>query len=360
MKGGISNGPTLQRWANGHTDEATCRCPVCQSVIEPEKLASIVGALSARETEIEQMVAAKFTRQLVDARKTKRGEIAKAVREATTALRDGQEAAIAASVATEREKAGKAVADAVSAAKLEYAAEKLKLETQLSDMQRRLQAKTPHALGEPNEVALHRALVEAFTEDQCRINRVPKGRAGVDIVIDVLEHGTTIGTIAIDSKNYTRWSSKFLPKLKSDARAISASWSILATNVFPKESTRGLCVVDSIIVADHGYVPALVEVLRRQIIALHRQRITQEARDEKATALLDFVASPECADLLAEFGKISDGLLDLDVREVTSHQTVWRKRGELIRSFQRTQEQLIAEIDRIVTGSEPVAAEVSV
>lgn len=363
MTGNTSNGAT-GLYRNGRTERSECRCPVCASIISPDQLASIIGAQKAREIEIEHAMEARYTKRLADAAKAKRSEIVAAVKAATTAveaklksLRDDQAGAVAAAVEAERAQAAKKLDDAVATAKLEHAAERLRLESALAELQRKVQRKTPHDLGEPVEVALHSAITGAFTDEQCRASRVPRGKAGPDIIVEVLERGTAIGTVVIDCKNYTKWSSKFVPKLKSDARALSADWAVLASNVFPRDSTRGLCVVDGVIVSDPAYVVTLVEMLRRQIVELHRQRLTQEAHEEKAAAMLEFVASAECASLLEGFATISDGLLALDIREVTAHQTVWRKRGELIRSLQRAHESFLAAVDAIMNGEQPVIEE---
>jgi hypothetical protein len=161
----------------------------------------------------------------------------------------------------------------------------------------------------------------------------------------------------VDAKNTSKWSSKFISKLKSDQRVLSADWAILASNTYPRDSARGLCVVDGVIVSDPTYVVTLVELLRRQIIDVHKQRLTGEARNEKAAALLDFVASPGCADLLDQFAKISDGLQEIEAKEISVHQTTWKRRGELIGSLQRAHQEFLTAFDAIMNGTDPALAD---
>src|SRR5262249_22326961 len=132
----------------------------------------------SRRLELEQEVEAKFSRQLAEAEKKRKREVDAAVKAATQALREGQQAAIAAALDAERKRSEKAVADAVNAAMIEFATEKARLETTLADVQRKLQARTPHDRGEPAEVALADAVAAVLpSTDICR--RVEKGRLGV-------------------------------------------------------------------------------------------------------------------------------------------------------------------------------------
>src|SRR5436190_23106991 len=56
----------------------------------------------------------------------------------------------------------------------------LKLQSELQDMQRKLEGKSAHELGEGSEVDLFEQLRDAFQSD--RIQRVPKGVNGADVI----------------------------------------------------------------------------------------------------------------------------------------------------------------------------------
>jgi hypothetical protein len=361
------------RRPNGHSHEVDltsgeAQCPYCGQPISRKEFkelrARMVAEEAARSAKREQQIKDGFAREIAKAEASRKAEVEKARREATAAVekklkavRENQEAVVAARVTAERERAAKKQAEAVNAEKLAHEAEKLRLEAMLGDLQRKLQSKTPHQLGEPGEIALHEAILGAFPEEQCRAVRVPKGQAGPDIIIEVLDHGVTVGSIIVDAKNHAKWSSRFIAKLKSDQRVTSADWAILASNTYPKDSAKGLCVVDGIIVSDPAYVVTLVGMLRRQIIEVYRQRLTAQARDETAAALLTFIASPGCADLLGQFAKVSDGFLALEDREISTHKATWGKRAALINSLQAAHADLLAAIDRIIGGSAGSALE---
>src|SRR5258708_3585227 len=127
-------------------------------------------------------------------------EIAKAVKAATQVaeaklklFRAGQDAVVAARVAAEREKAAKQVTQAINAERLQHSGEKLRLETALADLTRRLQRRTAGDLGDEGEVNLYEMLKAEFPGDD--ISRVAKGVQWPDII-----HRTPCGSgIIFDS-----------------------------------------------------------------------------------------------------------------------------------------------------------------
>lgn len=102
------------------------------------------------------------------------------------------------------------------------------------------------------------------------------------------------------------------------------------------------------IIAHPTLVPALVTILRRQIVDSYRLKLTTDRGDEKGQRLLDFIGSPEAADIFDRLHKATDDLINLEVKEVDAHHGVWRKRGELIRDVQRVSEDLSTAIDGII------------
>jgi hypothetical protein len=74
----------------------------------------------------------------------------------------------------------KAKVAAVNSEKEKYYREKVKLEEQLEEMQRRLQKKTPNELGDEGELDLFEELKREFPNDQ--VERIKKGKQGGDII----------------------------------------------------------------------------------------------------------------------------------------------------------------------------------
>ncbi len=327
-------------------------CPTCKQPVT----AAIQAKIEAEEKARQEHFEAELHKAKLKATEIAQREIDKAKRAALTEV-----AAIRKQAQLDRnaiEKAAKEavmatlptkIGEAVAAAKLEHAAEKLKLETALAEMQRRLQAKTPNALGEPSEISLFDALQTAFPGD--RIWRVPKGQRGGDVIMEVVHGGEPIGKIVFDAKNYSprRWSNAMTKKLRSDQLAEAADWGILVSTVFPSGADQ-LHIQDGVIVASPARTIVLTHLLRRQIVENHRLKLSAEARDEKAERLLAYIVSPTCSDLMDRIVKVTADMADLDRAETMAHQKVWAKRADFIRAVQDIHREFTDAVSAIIAG----------
>jgi hypothetical protein len=336
------------------TDE-TC-CPYCGRPISRKEFKEIQTRIEdeerARISKMEQALKDKFARETAQAEAKKKAEIEKAQKEAAKVadtkmklLIANQDAVIAARLKTQREAAEKKLAEAVSAERTKMFGEKLKLEEQLQDMQRRLQRKTAHELGEPAEVDLYEALAAALPDD--RISRVAKGVKGPDVIVEVVHNGAVVGSIVLDSKNHARWLHAFTRKLRADQLAGGADFAILSSSVFPAGAQQ-LHIQDGVIVANPARVVMLVHLLRRQVIQNHVLKLGSEARNEKADKLYSFIISPACTDLLDRIVKLTEDMAALDFKEASVHETTWKKRADLIRGVQASHDEFSATMSRII------------
>jgi hypothetical protein len=262
-------------------------------------------------------------------------------------IRANQEATIATRLDQQRQTFEKAAASAVIAERAKYLGEKLKLEEQLQDMQRKLQAKTPHALGEPAEVDLHASLEAAFPDD--RILRVGKGQPGPDVIVEVVHRDAVIGKIILDSKNHARWSNKFTSKLRADQLVEEADFAILSSSIFPS-GTQQLQLQDNVVIANPERVVVLVDLFRRQIIQNHVLKLGTESRNAKAEQLYDYLLSPAGDEMFDRMLRATRALERLDATEVKSHQVNWAKRAELVRSIMAVREQFCDLLADVIGG----------
>jgi hypothetical protein len=231
------------------------------------------------------------------------------------------------------------------AAVLAEKAKVLKLTNELADMQRKLEGKSAHELGEGSDVNLYEQLRATFDGD--RIQRVPKGVNGADVIHEVVHNGRTCGKIIYDAKNRDAWQNTFAVKLNADKLAQGADHAILSSNKFPRDK-REIHLQDGVIVASPARVPAIVEILRDQLIRLHEARVSNEQRDSKTEELYAFIISEHCKQLIAQVETQAGKMLDLDAKEVESHRRVWDARKKLINAVQRAKSDLAFEIDRII------------
>jgi hypothetical protein len=230
----------------------------------------------------------------------------------------------------------------------------LKLQSELADMQRKLEGKTANELGEGWEVDLFEQLRAAFESD--RISRVPKGVNGADVIHEVVHNGKVCGKIIYDAKNRDAWQNGFAVKLKADKLAQAADFAILSSNKFPKDKAH-IHNQDGVIVANPARVLALVEILREQLVRMLELRVSNEARGSKMEDLYAFITSEHCRQLIEQVEAQAGKMIELDTREQEAHRRLWDARRKLINAVQRARSDLSFEIDRIIgtagNGGEP-------
>ena len=309
---------------------------------EQKVLAARAEAKLAAETAMAATLA-EFQAKLAQTEQAKaavQGEIA--------ALKAAQEAAVENRVAEVQEGMQRQKEDLQrekDAAVLAEKAKVLKLQSDLQDLQRKLEGKTAHELGEGSEVDLFEQLKAAFEGD--RIQRVPKGVNGADVIHDVIHNGRVCGKIIYDAKNRDAWQNTFATKLRADKLAQGADHAILSSNKFPKDKSE-VHPQDGVIVANPRRVLALAEILRDQIVRMHELRISKEEREEKTVALYAFITSEQFKNLLEQVEAQAGKMLDLDTKEKEAHRRVWDARDRLIRAMQKARSDLTFEIDRII------------
>jgi hypothetical protein len=314
---------------------------------EQKVLAARAEAKLAAETAMTARLA-DFQSRLAQAEQAKA-----AAHEQMTALKAAQEAAVSQRVREIQEGLQRDKDTAVLAEK----AKVLKLQSELSDMQRKLEGKSAHELGEGSEIDLFEQLRDAFQSD--RIQRVPKGVNGADVIHEVVHNGRVCGKIIYDAKNRDGWQNGYCTKLKADKLAQAADHAILSSNKFPKDKSQ-IHTQDGVIVANPARVLAITEILRDQIVRMHELRISKEAREEKTVALYAFVTSDHFKQLVEQVEAQAVKMLDLDSKEQEAHRRLWDTRAKLIRSVQKARSDLTFEVDRIIgtagNGPEDAAA----
>jgi hypothetical protein len=315
-----------------------------------EMAAAAEGALAAARSEAKKQAEAAAMAQLTDiqARLAHAEQAREEAAGRITALQAGQQAAVEKRVAEIQDTLARQKEDLQrekEAAVLAEKAKVLKLTSELADLQRKLEGKTAHELGEGSEIDLYEQLRAAFEGD--RIQRVPKGVNGADVIHEVVYNGRTCGKIVYDAKNRDAWQNNFAVKLNADKLAQGADHAILSSNKFPKDK-REIHLQDGVIVAAPARVPAIVEILRDQLIRLHELRVSNEQRDTKTEELYAFITSEHCKQLIAQVEAQAGKMLDLDAKEQEAHRRVWDQRKKLVNAVQKARSDLAFEIDRII------------
>jgi hypothetical protein len=211
------------------------------------------------------------------------------------------------------------------------------------ELQRQLEQKTAHQLGDGAELNLFEVLRDAFQgEDQ--ITRIQTGQQGADICHKVIHKGEVCGQIIYDSKNHQAWRDLFVTKLRDDQLEAKADFAVLSTAVFPREK-KGLFVADcEVIVATPAQVSHLARLLRQFLVTMHVRGLTLKQRAGKTNQLFQYISSTEYSQRFSQISLLNQDLQEIDVQEQNAHRKVWKKRGELLVSQQRVLREIEGEI----------------
>jgi hypothetical protein len=222
----------------------------------------------------------------------------------------------------------------------------LALRKQVTELQRRLDEQATRK-PEVVDIDLFEQLKAEYGED--RVLRLPKGEAGGDLLIEVRYKGTICGRIILDSRNRGNWQTTYAAKLRTDMVEQRAEHAILATLHFPRGAAE-LCRHDDVLLVHPARVVELVGILRQAMVRMHQTKLSNVQRAEKKLLLYEHITSDVFRRKLADTGKLTQQLLDLDVEEVKDHNRVWKTRGGILKKLESVNSEVVGEINDIVDG----------
>jgi hypothetical protein len=223
----------------------------------------------------------------------------------------------------------------------------MQLQKQIEDLRRRVERKTADELGATSEEDLLALLRRSYPGD--RIEPVPRGTNGADIVQDVREHGAACGRIVYESKNVKTFLNAYVDKAKSYRTQYDTPHVILVTTAFPG-GERDFCARDGILLIHPAKVRYLIDILRQSIADLARAGASRTQRDTKGERLLAYVGSDEFKQRLRGILDAVDDLRCLQDEERKRHEATWGAQQEAHRGLERFAGQIQARVRAIAEG----------
>jgi hypothetical protein len=220
------------------------------------------------------------------------------------------------------------------------------LRKQVADLQRKLEDQATRR-PEVVDIDLFEQLKAEYPED--RVLRLPKGEAGGDILIEVKYKAAICGRVILDSRNRGNWQTSYAAKLRTDMVEQDADHAILSTLHFPRGAAE-LCRHDDVLLVHPARVVELVGILRQALVRMHQTKLSNVQRADKKLRLYDHITSEMFRRRLADVGKLTQELLDVDVEEVKEHNRVWKTRGRLLKRLETVNSEVVGEINDIVDG----------
>lgn len=221
------------------------------------------------------------------------------------------------------------------------------LRKQVADLQRKLEEQATRR-PEVVDIDVFEELRAAYTDD--RVLRLPKGESGGDILIEVKYKDTLCGRIILDSRNRGNWQTSYATRLRADMVEQGADHAILSTLHFPRGATELWRHNDDVLLVHPARVVELVGILRQSLVRMFQIKLSNVQRAEKKSRLYDHITSDMFRRKLADTGKLTQQLLELDVEEVKEHTRVWRTRGGLLKRLEAVNSEVVGEINDIVDG----------
>jgi hypothetical protein len=242
--------------------------------------------------------------------------------------------------------------DRVNAEKKKRFAENLKLQQELENMRRRLAKERPNELGDDGELSIYRLLSDEFAgQGDDIVERVGKFVSGPDIVHRVMQDGVHCGTIVYDSKNGSAFLHKWVSKIADDRKVADAAFAVIVTAVMPRDSQQLALVDDGVVVALPARTLVVAHLLRQQIVATYRLRLSAKGRIQKTARVYALLTSDETAALWDRHAKQIEALITIEQAD-GKHQEKTRaqrlQRIETLRSI--VHDQFLGEVNRLLIG----------
>jgi hypothetical protein len=222
------------------------------------------------------------------------------------------------------------------------------LQKKVKMLEHQLQSKTANELGDGGEIDVFEALRDAFQGD--KITRIRKGQPGADILHEVLYKGEVCGRIVVDSKNRQAWQNTFVSKLRQDQVEAEAEQAILATTVFPA-GKKELCIESGVIVISRARVVHIVHVLRQAMVMMHVKGLSMNERTGKMSQLYNLITSESYAAKFTEANRLTQDILELEVKEQAEHTRVWKNRGALVKRTQNILREVETDVAAVIESN---------
>lgn len=156
------------------------------------------------------------------------------------------------------------------------------------DLKRKLEQGSQQRQGEVLELDLEETLRKKFPTDE--FLPVPKGVEGGDIWQKIKYKGNTVGSILWETKRTKAWSNSWVTKLKDDSAKISASESIIVSQVLP-EGAGSFDRKDGIWITTYEHAISICRYVRFLITSVASVKSSASQTDEEWTKIRDYMLS---------------------------------------------------------------------
>jgi hypothetical protein len=222
----------------------------------------------------------------------------------------------------------------------------------LEDEKRMLKNHTsPQTIGLADEGVLVKKLKVEFPQD-----RIVHAGKGGDVLHYALFDGDEAGCIVYECKHTDQIAAAHITQTALAKKTRQANYGILVTTG-TRKGFSGLAQESGIFLVAQAGVLTLARICRDSLITMAKQRLDVAAKAAAARRLMDYITSPTCKTPLEEAISHTERAHKNLQREVKQHLHDWKDRHELYMTIHYDITHVQKNIDRVLSGSEPLKLE---
>lgn len=187
-----------------------------------------------------------------------------------------------------KEEAIKQVSEAARLEKLEFQKKISDMQKALEEAQRKGKQGSQQLQGEVLELDLEQKLIATFPNDE--FLPVPKGVEGGDIWQKIKYKDRIVGSILWETKRTKAWSNSWIIKLKDDAAKISASESIIVSEVLP-ENMKNFDRKDGVWITTYEHAIGICRYVRFLITSIYSIKLSANQTDQEWEKIRNYMLS---------------------------------------------------------------------
>lgn len=191
-------------------------------------------------------------------------------------------------------------------------------------LERKLEHLTAAERGSFNEEDLVHELKQAFSDDH-----IEKRGKGGDILHEVFYRAGTervrAGLIVYECKDTIHWDNAWVGDVKEAAEQRRTPHAVIVTRAFPPKH-RDLFVREDVPIVHPDRMVALVRVLRRGIVEIHRAGLSAQGQAEKTMELYRYLTGDDFRQAFDSLEEISRELKGHLEDERKKHRQTWERR----------------------------------
>ncbi len=246
-----------------------------------------------------------------------------------------------------REEVSKQVTDKARLEKLEYEKKISDMQKALEEAQRKGKQGSQQLQGEVLELDFEQKLKEAFPGDE--FLPIPKGVEGGDIWQKIKFNGKVMGSIIWETKRTKAWSNGWLTKLKDDAAKISATESIIVSQVLP-ENVTNFDRKDGVWLTTYENALSICRYVRFLITTVSNIKSSSSHTEEEWGAIRDYMMSDSFKHRMQTHFDSVNTLRDSLEAEKRATTLRWKKQEVLVNKLDMNTANFYGELKAIVTN----------